>query len=334
MDLLFLDLPDYDLPDELVARYPAPRREDARLLVVGQQTSHRGVADLDGLLHPGDLLVVNDTRVNAARIDARRTTGGRVEVFLLDEDHAMCRPAKKLRAGEVLSVADDASVELLGREGELFRVRCSPCAEELMARHGEMPLPPYLGRPAEPSDRERYQTVYAREPGAVAAPTAGLHLSTSLLARLRERGVETASVTLHVGAGTFRNLRPEDLARGELHPERYVLSEQTVERIQACTGRVVAVGTTVTRVLESAGEVLEPTRGVTRLFLRPGHRFRHVDALLTNFHHPRSSLLLLVCAFGGQERVLSAYGEAIRHAYRFYSYGDAMLLLPGGGPGR
>ena len=205
-----------------------------------------------------------------------------------------------------------------------------------MAEHGEVPLPPYLGRPAEPADRERYQTVFAEHPGAVAAPTAGLHLSEDVLAQLADRQVDLARVTLHVGAGTFRNLRPEDLERGELHPERFVVPEETADKVNSCRGRVVAVGTTVTRTLESAcvDGVLRATSGVTRLLIRPGHSFRLVDALLTNFHLPRSSLLLLVCAFGGRERVLRAYAEAIRHAYRFYSYGDAMLLLPRGGRGR
>ena len=330
-----IPLPDYELPEGLIATHPAERREDARLLEVGEGLGHHRVADLPGRLQPGDLLVVNDTRVNHARLEARRATGGRVEVFLLDERTAMCRPARKLRAGELLAVGE-GHIELVGRTDELFEVRCEPSAEALMAAHGEVPLPPYLGRPAEPEDRERYQTVYARHPGAVAAPTAGLHLSEALLAALEARGVGLATVTLHVGAGTFRSLRPEDLERGELHPERYAVPEATAEAVAACRGRVVAVGTTVTRTLEQAGAdgVLRPGSGVTRLFLRPGHRFRQVDALLTNFHLPRSSLLLLVCAFGGRERVLAAYAEAIRHAYRFYSYGDAMLLLPGGGAGR
>lgn len=325
-----IDLPDFELPPGRIASHPPERRDGARLLVLGDGTEHRAVTDLPELLEPGDLLVVNDTRVNHARVQARRSSGGHIEVFLLDDHTAMCRPARKLKPGEVLQVGEGAHIELVTRDEELFAVRCHPSAASLMERFGEVPLPPYLGRDPEPSDRVRYQTVFAREPGAVAAPTAGLHLSEGVLSRLRERGVDIATITLHVGAGTFRSLRPEDLERGELHPERYVVSEEAAEQIASCRGRVVAVGTTVTRTLESAGAdgVLRARSGVTRLFLRPGHRFRVVDALLTNFHLPRSSLLLLVCAFGGRERVLRAYDDAIRHGYRFYSYGDAMLLLP------
>lgn len=326
---MLTDLPNYELPPGLVATHPPERRDGGRLLVLDEGLRHRTVCDLAALLGPGDLLVVNDTRVDHARLLARRATGGRVEVFLLGEHRAMCRPARKLRRGEVLRVGERGVIELIGRDEEFFEVRCEPSAEVLMAEHGEVPLPPYLGRPAEPADRERYQTVFAEHPGAVAAPTAGLHLSEDVLAQLADRQVDLARVTLHVGAGTFRNLRPEDLERGELHPERFVVPEETADKVNSCRGRVVAVGTTVTRTLESAcvDGVLRATSGVTRLLIRPGHSFRLVDALLTNFHLPRSSLLLLVCAFGGRERVLRAYAEAIRHAYRFYSYGDAMLLL-------
>ena len=327
---------DFDLPRERIAVHPPDARDGGRLLVVGDQTRHAAVPDLVELLEAGDVLVLNDTRVLHARLRARRATGGAVEVFVLGEDRAMLRPARRLKVGELLHVDDDGRVELLERDDEGWRVRFHPSAAHLMDAAGEVPLPPYLERSATPADRERYQTVFARSDGAVAAPTAGLHLTEDLLDRIRRRGVDVRFVTLHVGAGTFRNLRPEDLERGELHPEVYEVPAATADAVNGCAGRVVAVGTTVTRTLESATDddgVLRPGRGVTRLFLREGARFRRVDALLTNFHLPRSSLLMLVCAFAGRERVLAAYDEAIRDGYRFYSYGDAMFLVPGRGDG-
>lgn len=327
---------DFELPRGHIAVHPPPERDGGRLLILGDEVRHGQVPDLVAQLSPGDLLVVNDTRVLHARLRARRATGGAVEVFVLDDSHALLRPARRLKIGELLQVGDTGTVELVEQGDEGWTVRFDPSASELMAACGEVPLPPYLERDAAPEDRERYQTVFAQHDGAVAAPTAGLHLTPRILERLRAKGVGVASITLHVGAGTFRNLRAEDLERGELHPESYEVSAETADAVNRCTGRVVAVGTTVTRTLESAigaDGVLRPHRGVTRLFLREGARFRRVDALLTNFHLPRSSLLMLVCAFAGRERVLAAYDEAIRRGYRFYSYGDAMLVLPGRGDG-
>lgn len=336
---------DFDLPDALVARWPAQRRQDARLLVLDGEETDRAVSDLPALLRPGDLLVMNNTRVLAARIRARRKSGGAVEVLLLGAGEgvvpALVRPARRLKAGEVLDVlppegdapVPGVGIEVVGRgEDGTLRVRPLPGADVVMNCAGQMPIPPYLGRASTDFDKERYQTVFASVEGAVAAPTAGLHLTRPLLDRLREGGVETAEVTLHVGAGTFRNLRAEDLDRGLLHAEWCEVPEQTADAIARCRergGKVVAVGTTTTRTLESRsrpGGLVSPGASVTRLFLQPGDRFGVVDRLLTNFHLPRSSLLMLVCAFAGTERVMAAYRHAVRGGYRFYSYGDAMLL--------
>jgi S-adenosylmethionine:tRNA ribosyltransferase-isomerase len=336
---------DYPLPPERIAQRPAPERDAARLLVVerrGPGLEHAHVRDLLRWLQPGDLLVVNATRVLPARLRGAKPTGGAVEALILGPEagaagrfRALVRTSGRLRPGlkldfkkgpealpaEVVSVADDGVAVLA------FPPHASPY------RLGEAPLPPYIRRAQPwPQDLERYQTVFARVPGSVAAPTAGLHLSSALLAALEARGVERTEVVLHVGPGTFRPLRPSDLSRGRLHSEAFVLSEacaEAVERTRQRGGRVVAVGTTSARVLETcavgSGRV-EVRRGVTELLLKPGSRFRVVDALLTNFHLPRSSLLLLVAAFAGRERVLHAYAEALRAGYRFYSYGDAMLL--------
>ncbi len=325
---------DFDLPNERIARHPPERRDGGRLLVLdrAEPIQHGQVTDLPQLLEAGDLLVVNDTRVMHARLAARRRTGGLVEVFLLEPGpgpvRALLRPARRLKEGEQLNL-DGGRVILQTRHPDgLWTVLCDPDPVSLMERFGEVPLPPYLRREAEAEDAIRYQTTYARVPGAVAAPTAGLHLSMELRAALLERGVGFATVTLHVGIGTFRPLCAEDLERGLLHPEHFELPQSTVDAIQDAR-RVIAVGTTTTRALESASAtgVLKAGRGVTRLFIREGFRFQTVDGLLTNFHLPGSSLLMLVCAFGGRERVAQAYGEAIESGYRFYSYGDAMLLL-------
>jgi len=359
---------DYELPAELVAQVPAARRDEARLFVHRareDESEHRRVADLPELLAPGDLLVVNDTRVVPARLYGRRRSGGRVEFLFLEPAprpdaprawKTLVNPARKLHPGERVDVDGGLAVRLIERpvlEGGAGRPRPEWIAEllgpageagadplELLERHGHVPLPPYIERSAESGgaaeveqrDRERYQTVYARVPGAAAAPTAGLHFTPELLERLARAGVESARVTLHVGLGTFQPLKVDDLADHRMHGERYELPAETVERIAAARrrgGRVVAVGTTTARVLEhvaSLGE-LAASRGTTELFLRPGSRFRAVDALLTNFHLPRSSLLVLVSAFVGRERVLRLYREAVERRYRFYSYGDAMLLF-------
>lgn len=344
---------DFELPRELVAQEPLAARDASRLLVLGRATGaleHRAFADLPELLRPGDLLVTNRSRVFPARLLGRRPGGGEAEVLLVrrlepDVWQAMVRPGRRLRPGVVVDVAPGLSVRIEGPEAgplsagdppsPLRRVRLlldGLDAETALERHGHVPLPPYIRRTDAPSDRDRYQTVYAREAGSVAAPTAGLHFTTALLERLRERGIESAELVLHVGPGTFRPVETDDVREHRVDPERFVVPEATaaaVDRARAEGRRVVAVGTTATRALESALDPagrLRAGEGETALVIVPGFRFRAVDALVTNFHLPRSSLLLLVSAFGGRERVLGAYAEAVRQRYRFYSYGDAMLL--------
>lgn len=348
---------DYDLPPELVAQAPLAARDASRLLVLDRTADsldHRGFSELPELLRPGDLLVTNRSRVFPARLLGTRPGGGRAEVLLVRRRSAgvwdaLLRPGRRLRAGVVVDVAEGLRVRVLGERAErggpphaaadetagaLRRVELlTPDGDDAAAieRHGHAPLPPYIHRPDEATDRERYQTVYAREPGSVAAPTAGLHFTPALLDRLAARGVERAELVLHVGPGTFRPVEAEDVRAHRVDPERYVLPAETaaaVERARAERRRVVAVGTTATRVLETAaaeGRVCAG-EGETALVIVPGHRFRAVDALVTNFHLPRSSLLLLACAFAGRERLLAAYREAVAARYRFYSYGDAMLI--------
>lgn len=336
---------DYRLPPERIAQKPLAERDAARMLVLERshgRCQHARVRDLPHWLEPGDLLVVNATRVEPARLRGRKLTGGTAEALLLESVleapgrwRALVRTRGRLRPGLVLRFErGDATLEAtlveVDAEG-VAELAFPPDAEP--HRLGEMPLPPYIRRPApEAWDAERYQTVFAREPGSVAAPTAGLHLTQRLFDALARRGVECAEVVLHVGPGTFRPLACRDFAQGALHPERFQLPEATadaVARARERGGRVLAVGTTTTRVLESCatrdGRV-RAASGETRLFLRPGARFRVVDRLLTNFHLPRSSLLYLVAAFAGREMVLAAYEEAVAAGYRFYSYGDAMLI--------
>lgn len=343
---------EFDLPEDAIAQRPAARREASRLLVMpragGDALAHRHFADLPELLRGDELLVFNDTRVVPARLGGRKASGGRVELLALapaDDDPrafiALGRSAKPLRAGaEVLLDGDDTvAVELLASlGGGTWRARLPAgfgTLWELLDARGEIPLPPYIARPEGPGadDAERYQTVWAREPGAVAAPTAGLHFSEELLAGIAARGVATARVTLHVGPGTFLPVRVERLADHRMHAERYRVGEEAAAAIAAARrdGRpVVAVGTTVVRTLEAVaaatgGEVV-PAEGETDIFITPGHRFRAVDQLITNFHLPGSTLLMLVSAFAGRERVLAAYREAVARGYRFYSYGDGMWL--------
>ena len=337
---------DYVLPESLIARYPPERRDGGRLLdLCGGAVVDRQIRELPGCLRRGDVLVVNDTRVLAARLSTRRSTGGAVEVLLLSARPdaegavpAMVRPGRRLKPGEILAVehngvvAPGLAVRLQRRRADgAWWVVPLPDPDAVMAQAGALPIPPYFRRRFEAADAERYQTVFAGAPGAVAAPTAGLHLSADILSELAARGIEVVHITLHVGPGTFRNLRAEDLDAGLLHQERYAISPTAAAAINTARRdgrRIVAVGTTSTRTLESAltdGRV-RPGEGSTRLFIRPGYRFAVVDALLTNFHLPRSSLLMLACALGGPTRVLSAYQHAITAGYRFYSYGDAMLL--------
>jgi S-adenosylmethionine:tRNA ribosyltransferase-isomerase len=299
--------------------------------------SDRTFADLPDMLRPGDLLVLNDTRVMPARLFGHKASGGRVEILVerlagADEALVHLRSSKSPRPGTRILLEGGEALEVLGRDGDLFRLRALDTdLPALMERHGHMPLPPYIQRPDEALDLERYQTVYARRAGAVAAPMAGLHFDDEMLGRLRERGVESVQVTLHVGAGTFQPVRAERLDEHVMHAEWLEVNEAVCERVRATRsagGRVVAVGTTSVRSLESAaqGGELAPLSGETRLFIRPGYRFRVVDAMVTNFHLPESTLLMLVCAFAGYEAVMAAYRHAVEARYRFFSYGDAMFL--------
>jgi S-adenosylmethionine:tRNA ribosyltransferase-isomerase len=330
----------FDLPVELIAQRPLPQRAASRLLSVdGPSGLLRDLVftDLPELLRPGDLLVFNDTRVMRARLYGRKGTGGRVEILIErlpapDQALAHLRASKPPRSGGRIMLEGGEVLEVHGRDGELFRLHALDADfQTLMSRHGHMPLPPYIQRPDDESDLARYQTVYARREGAVAAPTAGLHFDAETLQRLADRGVGSAHVTLHVGAGTFQPVRTERLDDHPMHAEWLEVDETTCERVCAARsagGRVVAVGTTSVRSLETAaadGE-LKPYRGDTRLFIRPGYRFRAIDALITNFHLPESTLLMLVCAFAGHETVMAAYGHAVAQRYRFFSYGDAMFL--------
>ena len=334
----------YELPAELIAQAPLPGRSASRLLACdGATGTLRDLAfrDLPELLAPGDLLVLNDTRVLPARLRGTKPTGGAVEILLerLTGDRtflAQARSSKGFRPGSTIELPGGARAEVTGRAGDLFEMELDTAAEDYFTTHGEMPLPPYIGRPAGPADRERYQTVYAREPGAVAAPTAGLHFDAALFEALAARRVEVARLTLHVGAGTFQPVRVDDILEHRMHPERVRVDASVVDAVAATRvrgGRVVAVGTTVVRSLESAARSgrLTPLEGETDLFIYPGFRFRVVDALITNFHLPESTLLMLVSAFAGRERVLEAYRHAVAARYRFFSYGDAMFVLPAPG---
>jgi S-adenosylmethionine:tRNA ribosyltransferase-isomerase len=333
---------DYPLSDELIARQPTAERDGARLLLVPKEGpfGHAMFRQLPEHLAAGDLLVLNDTRVINARLRGRKAdTGGEVEI-LLDRPVgdgrwlALGNASKGFREGQRLEIAGSpVAVVAVGLEGRLTIDFGSTDALALARAHGELPLPPYLGRAPEDGDAERYQTVFAREPGAVAAPTAGLHFSPRTFEDLRARGVRVAFLTLQVGPGTFLPVRSEDLSEHRMMAERYAIGPDLAEahaEVRRKGGRVVAVGTTVTRALESAVDsdgVLTVGAALTGLFIRPGHRFRAIDGLLTNFHLPRSTLLMLVSALAGRERVLAAYAEAVAHRYRFFSYGDCCLFL-------
>ena len=334
---------DFALPAELIARHPAAERTSSRLLVVNvseDALEDRQFSELPDLLRAGDLLVLNDTRVIKARLRGRKSTGGAVEL-LIERVVGPTRALVHLRASKPPQVGSDILIEeqcraaVRGREGRLFDLEFSRSVEEVLAEYGEVPLPPYLKRPPESADLERYQTVYAREPGAVAAPTAGLHFDRAMLTRLERAGIEHCFVTLHVGAGTFQNLSESKVADNRLHSERIELSDAVCEKIRSAQKegrRIVAIGTTSARVLEaaSASGELVPTQGETDLFIHPGYAFRAVDVMLTNFHLPKSSLLMMVCALAGHERMLAAYRHAVAARYRFFSYGDAMLILAKG----
>ncbi len=335
---MFISDFDYELPDELIARYPATDRRGSRLLELDRRISDRVFSDFARLLKPNDLLVFNDTRVIKARLAARKASGGRAEILIervQSERAALAhvKASKSPKPGGRLLLAEDVVAEVIGRDGDLYALRFSVDVLPFLETHGDVPLPPYLGRDAESDDIERYQTVYARDPGAVAAPTAGLHFDEAMLAETREAGSRHAWVTLHVGAGTFQSLREKDIQDNRLHSERVEVSEACCEAIDAAKavgGRVIAIGTTTVRSLEcaSASGRVQPYSGETDMFILPGYEFRTVDAMITNFHLPQSSLLMLVAAFAGKDRILEAYRHAVREKYRFFSYGDAMFLTP------
>lgn len=329
----------YELPSELIAQRPAPTRGGSRLLHLhGPSGALRDLAfaDFPALLRSGDLLVFNDTRVIPARVVGAKPTGGQVEILLervLGERRfvAHVHASKPLRPEVPIALPGGATARFIQRHDDLFELELSEDPLAYFERHGSMPLPPYIERASEEDDATRYQTVYARDPGAVAAPTAGLHFDEAMLSRCAAMGVRSAFVTLHVGAGTFQPVRVDDLEQHRMHSERVRVDAATCELIaqtRARRGRVIAVGTTVVRSLESAvrdGRV-QPFCGDTRLFIRPGYRFSAVDALLTNFHLPESTLLMLVCAFAGHDAVMGAYRHAVRERYRFFSYGDAVFV--------
>jgi S-adenosylmethionine:tRNA ribosyltransferase-isomerase len=332
----------FELPQELIAQQPAATRSASRLLLLdaaaGLQQDLQ-FRDFPGLLNAGDLLVFNDTRVIAARIFGVKESGGRVEILLeraLTATTALVhlRASKGLKAGALVQLPGGQSARMLGRQSDLFQLQFSCEIAPFFEAHGAMPLPPYIARAPQSTDLERYQTVYARAPGAVAAPTAGLHFDADIFAALERRRVRHAFVTLHVGAGTFQPVRVDDIEDHAMHEEYLEVPEATCDAIneaRAAGGRVIAVGTTVVRSLETAAagpEPIAPYSGPTRIFIKPGHRFRAVDAMLTNFHLPESTLLMLCSAFVGRTALLAAYAHAVQARYRFFSYGDAMFLIP------
>ena len=331
----------FDLPAELIAQHPPERRGTSRLLTLDGNTGalHDSMFnDLPDWLRPDDLLVFNDTRVIPARLYGRKTTGGNVEVLierLLDEHYALAhiRASKSPKPGSQLLLGGQVMVMVVGRAGDLFKLRFDTQQPllEILEHHGHVPLPPYITRAGDVMDAERYQTVYARRPGAVAAPTAGLHFDQALLDRLTAHGIEQAFVTLHVGAGTFQPVRVEQVENHIMHSEIVAVNARVCEQLRAAHargGRVVAVGTTTVRSLETAcqGGDIQPCHTETRMFIYPGYRFRCVDALVTNFHLPESTLLMLVAAFAGHKNIMRAYQHAVNRCYRFFSYGDAMFI--------
>ena len=339
---------DYQLPAERIARYPAERRDRSRLLVVPRGAGpfrHVHFHDALELFRPGDLLVLNESKVLPARLLGRKPSGARAEVLLLrpapgeGDPHvweALVRPGGKLKPGRTVEVGEGLTVQVVDSApggGRRVRLLCPGSVEDALERHGHMPLPPYIDREDEPLDRERYQTVYARVAGSVAAPTAGLHFTPELLEALEARGVARTAVTLHVGIGTFRPVEVDDPGEHELHAEAYEVPQAAAEAVAAARvrgGRVWAVGTTAVRTLEAVADGvggIRPGTGTTALFVRPPFDFKVVDCLLTNFHLPRSTLLMLVAALGGYRQVLDAYAEAVAGPYRFYSYGDAMAIV-------
>jgi len=337
--LLTLSQFDYELPPELIAQSPAPSRGASRLLHIdaASQLHDRQFADLPSLLRAGDLLVFNNTKVIKARLLGHKASGGKIEILierLTGPDTALAhiKSSKSPKAGSTLVVGEGCSITVTGRQDALFELRFPERVVNVLEAHGQVPLPPYITHTPDAHDTERYQTVYADKPGAVAAPTAGLHFDEAMLAKLQALGIRQAFVTLHVGAGTFQPVRTEDLSAHQMHSEWYAVPQSTLALIQATRaagGRVIAVGTTSVRALESAAAQpgpQDPLEGNTRLFITPGYRFHYVDALITNFHLPRSTLLMLVSALAGIAPIRQAYAHAVQGRYRFFSYGDAMLI--------
>jgi S-adenosylmethionine:tRNA ribosyltransferase-isomerase len=336
---------EYELPPERIAQVPLERRDESRLMIVRRDTgeiTHARFSDLPELFEAGDAIVLNTTKVLRARLLGRRASGAPAEILLLhpverdDVWEAMVSPGGKLRPRRTVHIADGFDVEILeitDRRTRLVRLRTAGPVRDAIARHGHIPLPPYIARSDDPGDATRYQTVFAREEGSVAAPTAGLHFTEALLGRLAASGVQQAEVLLHVGAGTFKPVEADDPAEHAMHEEWYQVTDQAARRVNAARaagGRVWAVGTTSARTLESAADesgLVRAGQGETRLFIRPGYRFRAVDKLITNFHLPRSTLLMLVAAFAGYDLTMRAYRTAVDDGYRFYSYGDAMAIL-------
>jgi len=333
---------NFDLPPELIARFPLTKRSASRLLCIDSQAraiEHKQFADILTMIEPGDLLVFNDTRVIPARLMGQKTTGGQVEALverILDKQRilAQIRASKAPRIGDFLLFAQDVRLEVMNRNNQFYELQYNNADRDILAvieAIGEIPLPHYMQRLPDDADKERYQTVYAKYKGSVAAPTAGLHFDEELLQKLRDKRVEMSYLTLHIGAGTFAPVRVDDIHEHKMHAEYLEVPESLCAAIAATKARgkrVIAVGTTTLRALETASqtEVVHPYSGETSIFIYPGYEFRCVDALVTNLHLPRSTLLMLVCAFGGHQLILSAYHEAVQRAYRFYSYGDAMWI--------
>lgn len=336
----------FDLPESLIARYPKEQRSASRLLHLqgnSGEVNHLGFADIIDLVHPGDLVIFNNTRVIPARLLGQKSTGGRIEVLVervLDEHNVLAhvRANKAPKVGNRFLLEGAVAVEMTGRQDALFELKFlgDDSVFNLLELHGHMPLPPYIDRPDEDADKERYQTVYNKTPGAVAAPTAGLHFDAEIIQKLEDKGVQTEFVTLHVGAGTFQSVRVDNILEHQMHSEYAEVSQQVVDAVlstKAAGKRVIAVGTTSVRSLESAaqaavqnGTQLMPFFSDTDIFIYPGYEFQLVDAMLTNFHLPESTLIMLVSAFSGKENILNAYQQAIEKNYRFFSYGDAMFL--------
>lgn len=329
----------FDLPNELIARYPVKKRSDSRLMLVADQIKHHYFHEIIQLVEPGDLLIFNDTKVMPARLIGNKMTGGRVEVLverILNREQilAQVRASKGLKEGERIFLSDLISLKVMGKQDQFYQLSYQNPTQsilEMIESIGQIPLPPYLQRLPQKEDKERYQTVYATHHGSVAAPTAGLHFDQELLQKLRERKVTMGFLTLHIGAGTFMPIRCQEIKNHTMHPEYFEISAELcaqIKKTKAQGKRVIAVGTTSLRALESASQTgeIKPYQGETSIFIYPGYQFHCVDALITNLHLPRSSLLLLVSAFGGHQKILQAYQEAVTKCYRFYSYGDAMWI--------